>query len=358
MPQARVRTVVSATAVALALGLSSAHSASAIGEDNGRNPSKPGGAEGGASGQQLYSQVGRSKIVVEQSGGGTAKPAAGQLSSVDPNWKPPACWYEPVATSKQLKAAVEEMTGTEKVLPVNSQRRWSEELLVETYDKGEPTYSPEGTKNYNLGKKGMFWRDVVRKGGGGDIEAADCSRTMFWQAAGTVPDDPYAPTPEVLAAYSYDKIRVPDTEVELKPAAKSTVNLPTWVWLDKGTFKDVEVRAELPDTGLWAETTAKPVSLHLEPGTEDAERHPSSGECQINENGSIGTPYTKGSAGDTPPCGITYQRSTDGEPYQLTASITWEISWEGAGGTKGDLPDGTFETTQDMDVQEIQSINR
>ena len=31
---------------------------------------------------------------------------------------------------------------------------------------------------------------------------------------------------------------------------------------------------------------------------------------------------------------------------------------EGSGGAKGDLPDGTFETTQDMTVQEIQSINR
>ncbi|MET7292361.1 hypothetical protein ABZS79_09485 [Streptomyces griseoloalbus] len=51
----------------------------------------------------------------------------------------------------------------------------------------------------------------------------------------------------------------------------------------------------------------------------------------------------------------------DGGPAALrllTASITWQVSWEGSGGTGGDLPDGTFETTQDMTVQEIQSINR
>lgn len=180
-PQPRIGTVVSATAVALALTLTAAHSASAIGEDNGRNPSKPGGAEGGAAGKELYSQVGQSKIVVKRSGGGTAKPATGPLASVDPNWKPPTCWYEPVATSKQLKAAVEEMTGTEKLLPVNSQRRWSEELLVETYDKGEPTYSAEGTKNYNLGEKGMFWRDVVRKGG---AEATSMRRTAHGRCSG------------------------------------------------------------------------------------------------------------------------------------------------------------------------------
>jgi hypothetical protein len=97
---------------------------------------------------------------------------------------------------------------------------------------------------------------------------------MFWQDAGEVADVANAPTPETLAEYAYDKVKVPDTEIDLKPAARSTVNLPTWVWLDKGTFKEVKVRAELPNTGLWAETTAKPIALHLEPGTDDADKTP------------------------------------------------------------------------------------
>ncbi|WP_406488708.1 hypothetical protein [Streptomyces phaeochromogenes] len=63
------------------------------------------------------------------------------------------------------------------------------------------------------------------------------------------------------------------TEIGLKPEAEFTVNLPTWVWLDKCTFQEVKVRAELPGTNRWA----KPVTLHLEPGTEDAETYPASG---------------------------------------------------------------------------------
>ncbi|WAM00466.1 hypothetical protein [Streptomyces sp. Je 1-369] len=191
-----------------------------------------------------------------------------------------------------------------------------------------------------------------------DSKAWDCGRIMFWQDAGTIPKDKNAPTPETLATFAYDKVKVPDTEVELKPEGKSTVKLPTWAWLDKATFKDVTVRADLPGTGLWAVTTAKPVALHLEPGTEDAKTFPASGDCPVNEDGSIGDPYKKGNAGQDPPCGIQYLGATSGEPYELKASITWEISWEGTGGAKGDLPDGTFETTQDMNVQEIQSINR
>ncbi|MFF7112535.1 hypothetical protein ACFY91_09525 [Streptomyces albogriseolus] len=83
-----------------------------------------------------------------------------------------------------------------------------------------------GYENYDLGEDGYFWRGVAP-----DWSALDdtslCSRLMFWQDAGEVPDEPEAPTPEVLAAYAYDKVKVPETEIELKPAARSTVNRRT-----------------------------------------------------------------------------------------------------------------------------------
>ncbi|MFF3764409.1 hypothetical protein ACFYYR_10035 [Streptomyces sp. NPDC001922] len=319
---------------------------------------------GGADGENLMASVSHSKIVIKGAGGEQSKVRTGALASVDPNWVPPACWYEPVFSPKQLKSAVESGRGGY----VNAHEWWSNGIFVDHYDKGEPDEdlnvntgrrsTAKGYKNYNVGKDGMFWRSVVAKGHDFDRKAWDCGRIMFWQDAGTVPDDKHAPTPEVLASYAYDKIRVPDTEVELNPKARSTVNLPTWAWLDKGKFKDVKVRAELPGTGLWAETTAKPVGLHLEPGTKDAELHPGSGECAINGDGSIGTPYTKGQGSKTPPCGITYLRATSGKPYAMKASVTWEVSWEGSGGAKGDLPNGTFETTQDVNVQELQAVDR
>ncbi|MFF4251484.1 hypothetical protein ACFY1L_09770 [Streptomyces sp. NPDC001663] len=343
-------------AAALAAAVSTPSTAFAYGDDKGEAAGQPSGKpNGGASGNQLSAEVTKSSIVITQSGGGGgSKPATGTLASVDPNWEPPACWYEPVLSPEELKAGVDKLKGTDKLAPVNSHLFWAYELFVNHYDKGQD----DGYKNYNLGKRGMFWRDVVRAGHEDDLAAWDCDKVMFWQGAGTVPDVPNAPTPKVLAAYAYDKIRVPETEIELKPDTKSTVNLPTWVWLDKGTFKEVRVRAELPNTGLWAETTAKPVALHLNPGTGDAETYPASGDCTINDDGSIGTPYDKGDAKKTPSCGIRYLRATDGKPYNLKASITWQISWEGSGGAKDDLPDGTFETTRDMTVQEIQAINR
>ncbi|MFF9188438.1 MULTISPECIES: hypothetical protein [Streptomyces] len=304
-----------------------------------------------------------SSIRITYVSGGDGGGEQGNLTAIDPDWEPPACWYEPAFTPEQLKKFVETDGGGD----VGIHESWfGEELWTDHYRDGKPAdnfdlHKPtnsvaDGYKDYNLGKKGYFWRGVAPDDS--DPESWDCGRIMFWVDANQIPDDPHAPTPEMLADYAYNKVKVPKTEVDLKPETKSTVNLPTWVWLDKGTFKEVKVRAELPNTGLWAETTAKPVALHLEPGTDDAQTFPASGDCEINADGSIGTPYTKGKADQTPPCGIRYLRASNGEPYQLKASVTWEISWEGSGGTAGDLPDGTFETTQDMQVQEIQSINR
>ncbi len=115
----------------------------------------------------------------------------------------------------------------------------------------------------------------------------------------------------------------------------------------------------LPGTGLSAATTAEPVSLHIDPGTSDAQTHPASGDCEINADGSIGEPYTKGKADATPPCGVTYLRATGSDgPSPLQATVTWNITWTSTTGEGGDLPDGTFGATQDVTVQEIQSVNR
>ncbi|MGB8944144.1 MAG: hypothetical protein WCD21_28515 [Streptomyces sp.] len=355
--QSLKRTLPVLTTLVITLGAwpTAAH---AFGEDNDHTPPGP---SGGASGNSLNAGATATSVTVTPVSGGKRGSSGKGLAPVDPNWKPPACWYEPVATSEQVKAATDQLkkTPNENLVPVTPSLSWGEQLMVDTFEKDKsPSDGIKSYKNFNLGKDGKFWRGVVNPDMKDDTEAYNCQEILFWQDAGALPKIANAPTPEILASYAYDKVKVPDTEVELKPEGSSTVNLPTWVWLDKGTFEDVKVRAELPGTGVWAETTAKPVALHLDPGTKDARTFPASGDCKINDDGSIGTPYTKGSSKQDPPCGIAYLRSTGGKPFQLKASITWEITWEGSGNTGGDLPNGTFDGTQDVNVQEIQSINR
>ncbi|MGW3197545.1 hypothetical protein ACWDBD_23725 [Streptomyces sp. NPDC001118] len=346
-------------ATALLWSGSAAYAAGPVDNTNVPTGNKPSGTTDGKG--KLSASVSHIQITYVSGGDGGGK--QGNLGTVDPNWKPPACWYEPAFKPAELKNFVDSDGGGD----VGIHESWyGKQLWTDHYRDDKPAanfdlHSPtdssaEGYKNYNLGKDGYFWRGVAPDDSNPDSWA--CGRIMFWVPAGETPKDPNFPTPKTLAEYTYNHVKVPDTEIELKPTTKSTVNAPTWVWQDKGRFKEVKVRASLPNTGLWAETTAKPVALHLEPGTDDAETFPASGNCTINDDGSIGTPWVKGDGDKTPPCGIKYLRATNGTPYQLKASITWQITWKGSDGSGGGLPDGTFETTQDMNVQEIQSVNR
>ncbi|MFJ2906136.1 hypothetical protein [Streptomyces sp. NPDC087212] len=217
-------------------------------------------------------------------------------------------------------------------------------------------------KDYNADKKdeGSWWIAVRDEDRWMEPEAQACDEAPFWVKTGDAPPVTNAVTPKVLAELAYNRLQLPTTEVSLAPAGTTKVNLATWAWLDSATFKAVSVTAAIDVGGLHIQstTTARPISLKLEPGTADAETYPSSGECAINPDGSIGEPYAKGKAGSTPPCGIKYLRSSGNGTFKVRATITWDIDWTGTGGAGGDLPDGTFGSDQAVTVQEIQSVNR
>ncbi|MFD3313095.1 hypothetical protein [Streptomyces sp. NPDC058694] len=333
--------VLALTTIVLSFGTSPA----AAGGFDGSGSQQETETSGGSSGPSLESRV---SFTVQ---GGSQPTSSGPLTSTSANWKPPACWYEPYWEAKDFKTFMEaqwsiyESAGGSDGGTADDKAR---------YKEGEPYEDFNADKN----GKGMWWVAVENPGMKDEPAAGACQRDPFWVNNGEDPYVPQAIDTETLAGLAYQQTKVPDTEISSAPEAKSTVNLPTWVWLDKATFKTVSVTADLPGTGLWATTTAKPVSLHVEPGTDDAETYPSSGECAINDDGSIGEPYAKGKAEKTPPCGVRYLRSSGDDPYELRATLTWEISWEGAGNTAGDLPNGTFATTTEVPVQEIQSVNR
>ncbi|MFJ2735662.1 MULTISPECIES: hypothetical protein [unclassified Streptomyces] len=285
---------------------------------------------------------------------GSGKDGSGNVTPVG-NWTPPACWYEP-RSAKEFSKYVEDAYN--EALNTPGQANYARRSIGEFRD----TYKDGTYKNYNLDKadEGNWWVAVRDESRWMDAEAQVCNRQPFWVESGAAPDVPNAITPQVLAELAYNRILLPETLVTLAPQNVTKVNLPTWAWLDPSTFKPVQVTASLDVAGLniQATTTAKPVSLKLQPGTAAAETYPASGECAINDDGSIGEPYARGKSDQTPPCGIKYLRSSANGPYNLKATITWKINWTGTGGAGGDLPDGAFGATQNVTVQEIQSVNR
>ncbi|WP_247707844.1 hypothetical protein [Streptomyces sp. RT42] len=294
-----------------------------------------------------------SRIVFTGATGGSGGEASGTFTPAA-DWSPPACWYEPKWTPDQFADEFRERWDIPHASGVGEAYRLSQDHYI----NGKP-YEDFNKKEAG---KGLWW-DAVRdetRAEAGDPAAFACDTRTFWVENGEPPNVENAVTPEVLAQLAYARIKVPDTAVTLAPANATKVNLPTWAWLDKAKFDEVSVTASLDVGGvhIQATTTAKPVSLKLEPGTPDAELYPASGECTINDDGSIGEPYATGKANQDPPCGIKYLRSSGDSTFDLQATVTWEVAWTGSGGTGGDLPDGTFGTTQAVTVQEIQAVNR
>ncbi|WP_437058784.1 hypothetical protein [Streptomyces sp. enrichment culture] len=287
-------------------------------------------------------------VVYERSKNGSGE-SVGPVAAAT-NWTPPACYYAPKYTPEQLQEVKEPVWEAE-----STGYQWDAEQR-DRYVNGHPY------KDFNKEKagEGYWWDSYVAEGREGDPGALDCKKETFWVDTGDdpPPDVPEAITPEVLAQLAYAEIRVPTTEVDLAPEGETKVNLPTWAWLDAAKFKPVSVTASVPLLGVQATTTAEPVSVKIDPGTKDAQTYPSSGVCQVT-NGSVGEPYAKGKADETPPCGVKYLRSSGEDSYQLRATITWKIHWTGTGvAGEQPLPDGDFGATQDVVVQEIQAVNR
>nr|WP_241196095.1 hypothetical protein [Streptomyces sp. SID10362] len=302
--------------------------------------------DGGKGEQSVSATAGA--VVFERSRNGSG-PSVGPVAAAT-NWTPPACYYAPKYTPEQLKKVKEPIWEAG-----STGYQWDAEQR-DKYVNGHPY------KDFNEEKagKGYWWDSYVTPGREGDPGALDCEEDAFWVDTGDDPpaDIPQAITPEMLAQLAYAEIRVPTTEVELRPQEATKVNLPTWAWLDATDFKPVSVKASVPLLGVEATTTAEPVSVKIDPGTADAQTYPASGVCEA-VNGSIGEPYEKGKADQTPPCGVKYLRSSGDGAYQLKATVTWKIHWTGTGvAEEQQLPDGNFGGEQDVVVQEIQAINR
>ncbi|MEU2426073.1 hypothetical protein ABZ619_34555 [Streptomyces sp. NPDC007851] len=301
------------------------------------------GTSGGADGDTINSSVGAVMFDRSKNGSGASVGPVAATTS----WTPPACWYAPKYSPAAFQAYVEPIWAAD-----STGYEWDAQQR-DRYVNGHPY------KDFNKDKagKGYWWDSYVNKSfpPGWD----KCDEPYFWVDTGDAPpaNIPNTISTKILGELAYNEIRVPTTEVSLKPAGTTKVNLATWAWLDKATFKPVSVTASVPVLGLSATTTAEPVSLRIDPGTSDAVTYPASGVCEFN-NGSVGEEYTAGDAGKTPPCGVKYLRSSGNGSYQLRATVTWKIHWTGNDGNGADLPDGAFGRAQDVIVQEIQSVNR
>ncbi|MEW1914416.1 hypothetical protein AB0442_39520 [Kitasatospora sp. NPDC085895] len=212
--------------------------------------------------------------------------------------------------------------------------------------------------DFHRGQDGRWWGMVKTQKAWDLPVTTPCTQNpgIVWVPTGRPPAGILAVTPEMLSKLAYGATKLPPPTVKLSPAAdKQTVNLPTYITFDR-PLQPVSVTASLTYSGvnIAASTLAVPVSLRIDAGTNYA----SPASCTYNFAKS-GSGYQVDSSGAD--CNITYQRSSRGGTYPLTAQVTWKVTWTPSsnpyGAPANPLPNGlTGGTPQDVVVKEIQTI--
>ncbi|MET8845991.1 hypothetical protein [Amycolatopsis sp. NPDC004625] len=172
-------------------------------------------------------------------------------------------------------------------------------------------------------------------------------RAPIWLPDGTAPAEAALPSPQKLAEQARTQLRLPSPHIEANPAGDKLVSLPTWLWLDRGSWATRQATAAVPGVSVTAVATPKSVSW----STGDGDTVTCSGP---------GTPFEPGgdASAASPDCGHTYRRSSATAPaerFPVTATMHWTVTWAGAGAS-GTFPDLTTSATAAFRVAEIQAL--
>ncbi len=128
------------------------------------------------------------------------------------------------------------------------------------------------------------------------------------------------PDPRVVAASARDRLALPTVAVRLSPVGQQLVGLPTWLWIDAAGWRPVSRSVTVP--GATVTATAMPVSVRWTTG--DGTTVVCSGP---------GTPYSPTVAPEaaSPDCGHVYRSVSPDDGLAVSATVTWSVSWSGAG---------------------------
>jgi hypothetical protein len=162
------------------------------------------------------------------------------------------------------------------------------------------------------------------------------------------------PSAGALAQLARRSLILPPPAIASSPPSgvPQLVDLPVWLWVNPAIWAPRSATAAV--TGERVTVTAAPVAVTWRMG-----------DGSVVACHGPGTPYTSRyrAASSSPDCGHTYRRSSAGQPggaYHVTAAITWNITWQaagGTGGTGGALPPLFSTAAAALRVAESQAVN-
>ena len=170
-------------------------------------------------------------------------------------------------------------------------------------------------------------------------------------AAGAAGRPAAQPAPGTVAQLARRYLLLPDPVIRSSPAPADLqlTGLPVWLWISRAAWAPLSRTAVVPGEQVTA--TAAPVRVTWRPGD---------GSMVICRG--PGTPYSSrySPAAASPDCGHTYTAASARQPggaYQVTATITWDISWRANGGAAGALPPLFTTAAAEFRVADSQAIN-
>jgi hypothetical protein len=311
------------------------------GDQGGSNPPPADNPPAGSGGGQIDVHVRTESHYTGAEPHGDTVP----LSSVDTNWSPPGCWFEPRFTPDQYQAYFREgmkgwSTGKEYVEPLR------EKLEAE---------------QYNRGKDGLWWQITYNPYVSAQYALDHCAayaEPEQWVPTGDPAPPAGVPRPVDLKDIAYSRVRLPAPPVRLSPVRDNqTVNLPTYVRFAGAlgrTYTTAEIVAPQYGIDVAATVVAVPTGIRIDAGTSYAEPR----SCTYALTPGAGGEYRVDSSKDD--CNVTYRKRG---PYTLHAEITWKVTWTPSADPDGPaarpgLPDGWSGTDIPVAVKEIQTVVR
>jgi hypothetical protein len=158
-------------------------------------------------------------------------------------------------------------------------------------------------------------------------------------------------TPQQLLAWAQSKLALPLPAIRTAPPQGSDglVGLPEWFWVAPGQWHPMSARVQVG--GVWAQVTADPEKLDLQPGTGASLVCPGPG-----------TPYNPrlAASAQRASCSYLYTESSDGLPgnaFQVSVTVVWTATWQGSGGAGGALAPLGRTAAFGLPVAEAQALN-
>lgn len=163
-------------------------------------------------------------------------------------------------------------------------------------------------------------------------------------------------SPATLAQDASNRLPLPSPTAAHNPSGDAMTNLAVWWWIPRSQWEPLTQQTQAG--AVWARVTAEPMSTTWDAGD---------GTASLVCDGP-GTPYdtSRPASEQSTDCSHTYTRSSAGQPqsgprpndryFTVTVTVTWQVTWVGAAGSRGALPPITRTSTFPLSVDDRETV--